>query len=349
MASPIARGLRYLAVLMSILTLAVVATVGWFQVAANWRETLPPGHIGHPGAYASVAGIDIHYQTWGPAGGPPILLIHGTMAWSGTWFDIGERLAACGFRVIAPDMPPFGYSTRPANGDYSRQAQARLITGFADTIGLEKIVLVGHSFACGATIEAAFSNPDRIQGLVMLDAALSLDNPSGNTWMSRLFAAPVLGEALTASTFTNPILIPRGLRDFMADDRQVTDARAALYQKPLAVTGTSAAVADWLSTALLADERASRAANLDNYRTFHQPVVLIWGRQDTVTPLAQGEHLRALLPRSSLLVLDGVNHIPQVEDPDATAAAIAEFASALKAEATLLPETLMRRQIMPRT
>ena len=278
-----------------------------------------------------------------------MLLIHGTLAWSGTWYDIGERLAARGFRVIAPDMPPFGYSTRPVDGDYSRRAQSRLILDFMRETGLEDVVLVGHSFGCGATLEAVFADPSRISGLVLLDAALSLDDPSGSSWLSRLFSVPLLGQALTASTFANPMMIPKGLRAFIADDRLVTEARTALYQQPLAVTGASSAVADWLSTALFADESASRAANPANYRAFGRPAVLIWGRQDTVTPLAQGEKLRTLLPRSTLVVLDGVNHLPQVENPDATAAAIAEFASALKDQASVLPQALIRRQLMPPT
>jgi pimeloyl-ACP methyl ester carboxylesterase len=343
----LARGARYAGFGLLAIVLVLIAALLWFYTSAELRETQPAGRVGHTGTYASVEGEDIHYESWGPRNGPPILLIHGTIAWSGTWVDIGERLAARGFRVIAPDVPPFGFSTRPADRDYSRQAQAKLIIGFADALRLESFVLAGHSFGSGATVEAAFSIPQRIKGLILFDAALSLDDTRGVAWISKLFATPLVGQALTASTFTNPMMTGKGLRDFIADDSLATPERVTLYQQPLSVQGTSGAVADWLSTGLFADESASLAADPDNYRRFERPTILIWGRQDTVTPLSQGEHIRSLLPRSTLVVLDDVNHIPHLENPDAVAAAIAEFAGSLQDQATLLPQALIRRASKP--
>jgi pimeloyl-ACP methyl ester carboxylesterase len=192
-----------------------------FYAASIWRESLPPGRGGEPGQYLQADGLDLHYKQWGPDNGQPILLIPGAMAWSETWAPIAELLGNNGFRVIAPDLPPFGYSERPASGDYSRQAQARRILAFADAAGLKQFVLLGHSFGGGATVEAALTQPDRISGLVLLDVALGLGRPPAKPPLAPLFSAPGLREAIMAATFTNPLMIGKGLRDFVADDDAV--------------------------------------------------------------------------------------------------------------------------------
>ncbi|MGV3550134.1 alpha/beta fold hydrolase [Rhizobium sp.] len=341
--SLLARMRRVVATGLTTILAAVMLALAWYSVTATLRETVPAGRKGYPGTYVRAAGLDINYTSWGPRTGRPILLIHGTLAWSQTWYQLATRLAAQGFRVIAPDLPPFGFSERPADGDYSRKAQGKLILAFADALGLDKVVLVGHSFGGGATMEAAFSAPERIDGLVLLDVALGLDSTGGDSMAGRLFGAPYIGRTLTAASFTNPLMTGKGLRDFIYDDRIVDQRRIALYQAPFVVKNTSSEVAKWLSGALFKDETASLAANRRNYENFTRPVVLIWGRQDSVTPLAQGEQIRALLPRSTLVVLDRVNHIPHVEQPDKVAGIIAEFAGTLSDKNALLPEAVMRR------
>ncbi len=301
-----------------------------FYAASIWRESLPPGRDGQPGEYLQADGLDLHYREWGPKTGQAILLIPGAMAWSETWAPIAERLGNDGLRVIAPDLPPFGYSERPSSGDYSRNAQARRILAFADAAGLKQFVLLGHSFGGGATMETALIAPDRTSGLVLLDVALGLGRPPSKPPLAPLFSAPGLREAIMAATFTNPLMIGKGLRDFVADDDAVaTPERIAVYSRPLDVKGTSHAIADWFVTGLFGNEENSRAFKTENYRGFEKPALLIWGKEDSVTPLAQGEEIASLLPKAQFSVLDGVNHIPQIEAPEKTASLIAAFMTSL--------------------
>ena len=55
------------------------------------------------------------------------------------------------------------------------------------------------------------------------------------------------------------------------------------------------------------------------------PVKLIWGDKDTITPLWQGERLKQSIPQSSLAVLHGLGHIPQIEDPEVFNRALLAF------------------------
>lgn len=311
---------------LTLVALIVVTLVG-FRGAAALRENLSPEEAAPAGAlFATVDGLKIHYQVWGPQDGPPLLLFHGTASWAETYRDIAVPLGDQGFRVIAPDMPPFGYSQRPVDQDYTRAAHAKRVLGFADALGLRHFSVGVHSYGGGGVIEAAFEAPDRIDALILLDVALGL----GRTEAPTIPFAALLNlrwprELLTASTFTNPLMVGPGLRSFIENDDVVTAERIAIYARPLNVEGTTDAVGHWLFSGLFNDERKSLAANPANYRAFTPPVLVIWGRDDTTTPLAQGEEIAALFPHAELAVLDGVNHIPQVERPHDVVRLIANF------------------------
>lgn len=289
-------------------------TFGW--LALN-RETLAPREAAGPGAkYARVGDLAIHYQEWGPADGKPLILMPGSFAWSETYRDIAIPLGERGWRVIGIDMPPFGYSERPADHDYSRTAQANRLLDFADALKLDRFALGVHSYGGGGAIEAAFLAPDRIDALILLDVALGLGKQDqAGPPLAPLLRIASVRNLLTAATFTNPLMIGKGLRDFIHDDALVTPQRIEIYARPGTVAGTTQAVGLWALTGLFADESAAYSANLDNYYSFDAPVLVIWGREDTVTPLAQGEQIAAAFPKGRLEVLDAVNHIPQVEKP----------------------------------
>ncbi|TPK40236.1 alpha/beta hydrolase [Mesorhizobium sp. B2-5-4] len=321
------RLIRIVGWLALMLVVLVIVTLVGFRAAAAFHETLSPREAAPAGAlFATVDGLKMHYQVWGPSDGSPLLLFHGTASWAETYRDIAAPLGEQGFRVIAVDMPPFGYSERPADQDYSRAAHARRVLGFADALGLRHFSVGVHSYGGGGVIEAAFSAPNRIDALILLDVAIGL----GQTEASALPFASLLKrdwprQLLTASTFTNPLMTRFGLRKFIENDDLVTAERIAIYTRPLNVRGTTNAVGHWLFSGLYNDERKSLAANKANYRAFTPPVLVIWGREDSTTPLAQGEEIASLFPHAELTVLDGVNHIPQVERPHDVVRLIANF------------------------
>ncbi len=311
-------------VLMLIMVPPVV--LGGFLIASYWREDSSPTQTNMGRSFIRVDGLDIHYMSWGPADGPAILLVPGTLAWSGTWTTIAPGLAQRGYRVIAADFPPFGYSQRPVDGDYSRAALARRIHAFSEAMGLKTFILAGHSFGGGGTVEAAFSRPDRVAGLVLLDPALRLNDPAPAhpPFMSNR----VLGEAIVSATLTNPLVTAIGLRRIVTDPTIITPELASIYQAPLSMNGTTKSTRQWLLKGLFADESTALSANPENYRAFTKPTLLIWGRDDTVTPLSQGQELATLLPTSRLAVLDHVNHVPQIEAPNEVIRLMADFVAA---------------------
>lgn len=317
-------GARAAGVIVALLVLTPLV----FRVAACARETPRAADVApREGAYVRAAGLAIYRQEMGPADGPPVLLVHGTLAWSGTFRPLMERLAARGYHAVAIDLPPFGYSERPAAQDYGRVAQAARIGAVIDAMHLGPVVLVGHSFGGGATVEAAMTLGARVRGLALLDAALALGEPPSAPPLP--YALDATRNAFVASTLTNPAMIAPGLRAFVFDDGIVTPERVALYAGPYATLGTTDAVGHWVVTGLYGDEHGSRSADEASYRALALPTLLVWGREDTITPLAQGEHVASLVPGARLVVLDRVGHIPHVEALAPTADALLDFLASL--------------------
>lgn len=307
--------------IVAVLVVALALGLMFMRLRAAARETEAPyASAPRDGFFVRAADLDVFVQQTGPADGPAVLFVHGTGAWSATWRESLDALGAAGYRAIAIDLPPFGYSQRPASADYSKPAQARRIVGVLDALGVERGVLVGHSFGAGATVEAALAAPQRIRALVLVDAALAPRDPAETVPKDALalrafLAARPLRDAVTAAFLTNPAFTQRLLAMFVADARAATRERAAIYAQPLALRGTTQAVGAWLPSLLLAS-RDARSDSTVEYAAAALPVRLIWGSADSITPLSAGERLAKLFPDARLARIDGVGHIPQIEAPE---------------------------------
>lgn len=278
---------------------------------ATPRSAAPAG-----GRFFDIDGTRVFAQDFGPAAGRPLLLVHGTAAWSGTWFSLVPALRSAGWRVVAVDLPPFGYSDKRIDRDVSRAAQARRLRGVLDGYGIAHAVVLGHSFGGGPALEFALRDPERVERLVLVDAALGLQAPppDPSSVACRALAHPWLREPLFAATANNPLWSRKLLQGFVARKEAVTPERLAEYRRPSSLEGANAALAAWgnhfaciAETGMSMDEGAIRG--------LQAPLDLVWGADDTVTPLPQARHLQTLLPRARLHVIPGVGHIPHIEDP----------------------------------
>ena len=307
-----ARSLRVLArVVLALATVGVLALVA-LRVAASMRETAIAADIApSTGRFVSTAEGRLFVIEAGPPSAPPVLLFHGTAGWSMLWSETEASLAAAGFRAIAFDIPPFGFSDR--DGDFDAVSQARRVSALLDALAIDRVILVGHSFGAGPAVEAAMRNPLRVSGLVLLDAALGLDANTGTKAPALLRSRP-LREVAVSATVTNPLAMRPLLASFLARKEAATDEIAALLRRPLARRGTTEAIGAWLATFMARDPNA-RSAAPENYRQIRAPTAILWGEADTVTPLAQGEHLAGLIPGATLVTLPNVGHIPYLEDP----------------------------------
>jgi pimeloyl-ACP methyl ester carboxylesterase len=137
-----------------------------------------------------VAGLDIHYRQAGVA---PILYLHGVPTHSYDWVPFLERSGG-----IAPDLPGFGRSAKPADFDYSIHGYDRFLEAFVDHVGVERFSLVLHNWgSVGLALAQRF--PERIERLVMISTVPFVP---GFRWhrLARGWRTPLVGELLMGIT-----------------------------------------------------------------------------------------------------------------------------------------------------
>ena len=308
--------LKALAAILALL----VAVILFFTVFANLRENKTRQEAApSTGRFVQAGDVELFIQEMGPADGPVILFIHGTAAWSGLWRETMNPLAKAGYRCIAIDIPPFGYSERPATPSYGNADQARRIVALMDALGIEHAILLGHSFGGGATMETALTIPERIDALILADVGgLNLNlqpapEPHQPTAIERFLATPLVRNPILATTATNPLFTKTLISAMILDPADATEEKIDILQEPLVLEGATNTLGDWLNS-VLGPQETSLTSDPANYRTLNMPALIIWGDSDTVIPLKEGDYLKSILPNAELVIMKGVNHIPYLED-----------------------------------
>src|ERR1041384_2434626 len=95
--------------------------------AVSWPDSIDFIYNPEYSWFTRVNGVRIHYQEAGEEAAPPIILIHGFISSNLVWSQVLLPLARRGFRVIAPDLPGYGYSDKPAGARYTIAEQARAV------------------------------------------------------------------------------------------------------------------------------------------------------------------------------------------------------------------------------
>lgn len=283
-----------------------------------WRPELVP-HA-ERSRFVSVDGIRLHYQEFGEATAPPIVLIHGYTASLFVWKTAAPMLADAGFRVIAIDLVGFGYSEKPRSFEYSIQSQARMVTRFMDRLGIGKAVIVGSSYGGAVAATIALDDAERVEKLVLVDAVINDDLRSHP--VLRLGALPLIGEIMTPFVSDSKFFLRHRMRGTLAkaNHHLINEERINGVRRPLlAADGHHS---------LLATSRAWSANRIErDAGLITQPTLIIWGEEDTVIPIKNGYKLRDTVPDSRLVVIKDCGHVPQEERSNIFSAGVAKFCS----------------------
>jgi len=171
------------AILIVIVVLLVILLVGPFLIPVpSLEDTVPPEQLADPDSrFVDVNGLRVHYKIAGQ-GEPALVLLHGfgasVFSWREVMEPLAESLASEISTVIAFDRPAFGLTERPLPGEwvgespYSAEAQVELTVGLLDELGVERAILVGNSAGGAIALLTALAYPERVQALVLVDAAV---------------------------------------------------------------------------------------------------------------------------------------------------------------------------------
>ncbi len=301
---------------------AVGAVVAWkFLTRAgevSWEKVSDKIHHAEHSHFAEVDGATVHYQEFGEISNPTLLLIHGYTASTYVWHSVAPRFAAEGFHVVAVDLLGFGYSDKPASFEYTIEAQARMVARLMNRLGIGTATIVGSSYGGAVAATVALDYPERVEKLVLVDAVINDDVK--NHPILRLASIRGLGELVTPFLVDSKRFMKVRMRGTLApaNHHLITEDRVDSVIRPLAAANAHRSIL--LTSRHWNAARIERDAHLIN-----QPTLVIWGEDDAVIPMENGEKLYSSILNSRLVVLKNCGHVPQEEKPDLFAELVTGF------------------------
>jgi pimeloyl-ACP methyl ester carboxylesterase len=276
-------------------------------------------------AEAKLKEIELHghqvaYRSAGS--GPVIVLVHGITSTSETWERVLPTLARR-FTVIAPDLLGHGGSAKP-RGDYSLGAYASGVRDLLIALGHERATFVGHSLGGGVAMQLAYQFPERCERLVLIDSGglgsevnllLRMATLPGAELVLPLLAHErLLGAGRELSRFFGRF----GLR-VRTDIAEMARGHASLVDREAraAFVHTLRTIVDPLGQRVSANDRLYLAEEV--------PFLIIWGKRDSIIPLAHAHAVHARVPSSRLEIFEEAGHFPHVDEPLRFAEVLADF------------------------
>lgn len=269
--------------------------------------------------------VDLHghravYRVAGS--GPTVVLIHGMINSSRHWEAVATRLAAT-HRVIAPDLIGHGDSATP-RGDYSLGAHAASIRDLLSVLGVESATIVGHSLGGGVAMQFFYQFPQRTERLVLISSG-----GLGQGVSPLLRGAALPGSAALLRLATHPRLVG-ALAAGGAQLRARGNSTGVYLQAvaralgPLQEPGSQRAFLQTLRSVI--DIHGQRVSARDRlYLLGEMPTLIVWGERDRTIPIAHGREAKESIPNCRFETLPRSAHFPNIEDPEALAAVLADF------------------------
>ena len=300
-----------LGALVAVKMLTRAKTVEWEKVS----EQVLHSENSH---FAEVDGITIHYQEFGDPADPTLLLVHGYTASTYVWHSVAPALAERGFHVVAPDLVGFGFSDKPSWFDYSIASQARIVERLMNILGIGRATVVGSSYGGAVSSTIALDYAERVEKLVLVDAVCNDDALAHP--LLKLAAMSGIGEVLTSFILDSKAFYKVRMKGTLApaNHHLITPDRIDSVHRPLAAKDAHHSV--------LATSRNWDACRIqDDAQYINQPTLIIWGDQDTVIPIQNGEKLFSSILNSRFVVFKECGHVPQEEKPALFVDVVSEF------------------------
>lgn len=254
-------------------------------------------------------GLTVHLRDEGPQDAPAILLLHGSNADLHTWQPWVDRLKQ-DYRVVRFDQVGHGLTGPAPDGDYRVPAFVEDVDQVADHLGLDRFVLAGNSMGGAIALGYALEHPDRLAGLVLVDAggAPKKGNERGNIGF-KLAATPGINALM--QSVTPRALVESSLEQSVSNKAVVTDAAVDRYWELLRYPGNRAAT--------MARFSAPRETfDADALAEVKVPTLILWGEEDALIGLDGARFFHRAISGSKLVTYPGIGHLPHEEAPDAT-------------------------------
>ena len=305
------RGPRAEAAVAGLATLVALA-LGNHLLARRTERKHPPR-----GAFMEVDGLRLHYSDRGE--GSPVVLIHGNAASGEDWMTSGvAELLLQSHRVIIFDRPGFGHSERPRGHFWTAAQQAELIHNALRQLGVERAVVVGHSWGAIVALALAERHQANVAGLVLL-SGYYFWTLRPDALMALPGALPVLGDVLRHTVLPPlgwlqmPLLKWAMFSPARAPARFQAEYSVAMALRPSQIRASAMDGALMIQGAL---------ALREGYKNLTLPVIIIAGDGDKIVFRRNAEQLHDSITGSVLQIIKGAGHMVHHLAPRQVAEAI---------------------------
>jgi pimeloyl-ACP methyl ester carboxylesterase len=311
------------------LALVLLAVVGLFgALTACAHQEIPYATLeatyGLPGAkrFEPEPGLSIYYLDEGRRDAPALVMVHGFAASLHAWRPWVQRLGDR-YRLISLDLPGHGLTQAPKSYRASLDGDVALVDKLAAELHLGRFVIVGNSMGGAVAWRYAMLHPDKLSGLVLVNAAgwpgdkgggggppgfaVLLNNPLGHALM-KTFDPHDLAKGGLQSAYLDPALVDEKLIDRYGDLALAPGHRDIL---------------------LTQDMRPGQKVTAADFAKIATPTLVLSGGKDKLIPPAQQQAFAHAIPGAKIVVYPEGGHVPMEQLPDASAKDLSDFLETL--------------------
>jgi len=274
---------------------------------------------------------------FGPAGGQPALYVHGLGGSSTNWVDAGVLLGDA-LDGEAIDLPGFGESDPPADGDYRLRRLADIVAHVIEARGRGPVHMAGNSLGGAVAAQLAAGRPELVRTLTLVAPAMPDLRPR-NRIRALLAASAVPGvprvaewHLVGAPIESSQLRVRRVIDSVFGDPAVISPDRLAdaigEAERRASLPWADEAFARSLRGLLAAHLRVGRSSLWAVLPRIRARTLVVWGGADLLVPVELAARTAAAVPDARLMVLPGVGHTPQIEAPGEVAAAMRDLLGA---------------------
>jgi pimeloyl-ACP methyl ester carboxylesterase len=270
-----------------------------YYVAKRAENANPP-----EGKFIDVDGVSLHYIERGK--GDPLVLLHGNGSMIQDFVTSGLiDMAAKSYRVFAFDRPGYGHSDRPRSTIWTAEAQAKLIHRALKQLGVDRAIILGHSWGTSVALALVVSHAEVVRGLV-LASGYYYPSVRADVIATSGPAIPIFGDVLryTISPLLGRLMWPLILRKIFGPSHTPTKFNGfpvAIALRPSALRASAAEAALMIPDAI---------AGWKSYEQITAPVAIISGEEDRIVDIeSQSGRLHRALAQSTFDRVPGAGHM----------------------------------------
>ncbi|MEO6728915.1 MAG: alpha/beta hydrolase [Candidatus Dojkabacteria bacterium] len=259
-------------------------------------------------SFKDINGVKIHYEVYGDPVNPPVILIHGFGGSTFSWRKTIPSLQENKYYIVALDLKGFGLSQKGLDLDYSHGSQTQTVNDLMEYLNIKDASIVGHSMGANISIMLAMDHPEKVNKLILVDAAINKPNSNFTSQLSPAISVFPF-EQYARQIFTRYLTTDR-LKDILKsaynDPELVNDEDVKGYSQAFKMK-------NWQDSLIGITRDNAKNALSKGLDQIGKPVKIIWGLQDPWINIEDGKKINVDIKGSVMDVVEDAGHLPMEE------------------------------------